>query len=138
MFHELIHICLIASINQFFASNNFYKDHNPSKLGDVDKALAKYAGEEDKLFKALAKRYKVDPCVFGVEVTDGTDGFKSYATANNTFGSLTSPKRTPAFGTLGSSKGDQKSKGRSTITSLKTYTEDLRVKNETEDTMDCD
>ncbi|CAM9190945.1 unnamed protein product [Heterosigma akashiwo] len=35
----------------------FYKEHNPAKLGEVDKMLRKYAGREDELFKRLERVY---------------------------------------------------------------------------------
>mmetsp|Transcript_31999 Transcript_31999/g.42222 ORF Transcript_31999/g.42222 Transcript_31999/m.42222 type:complete len:135 (+) Transcript_31999:160-564(+) len=35
----------------------FYREHNPSKLGEVDKMLKKYKGREDELFKRLERVY---------------------------------------------------------------------------------
>eukprot|EP00949_MAST-11_sp_MAST-11-sp1_P005300 g5300.t1 len=35
----------------------FYKKHNPSKLGDVDATLKKFGGREDLLFAKLEKKY---------------------------------------------------------------------------------
>ena len=45
---------------------SFYREKNPSKVDEVDKLLAKYAGNEEKLFQNLAAKYKLDPSVFGV------------------------------------------------------------------------
>ena len=36
----------------------FYTKHNPSKLGTVDKTLAKFKGREDVLFQKLADKYE--------------------------------------------------------------------------------
>ncbi|GLD95461.1 hypothetical protein PINS_up004106 [Pythium insidiosum] len=36
----------------------FYQQHNPTKLGDVDSTLAKYKGNEAKLFQNLSIKYK--------------------------------------------------------------------------------
>ena len=46
----------------------FYQTHNPSKVGEVDKLLNKYAGKEEQLFVNLAKKYNLDPAQFGVNV----------------------------------------------------------------------
>jgi len=45
---------------------DFYQKRNPSKVGEVDKLLAKYAGQEEQLFRNLAKKYSLDPALFGV------------------------------------------------------------------------
>jgi hypothetical protein len=37
-----------------------YSVHNPEKLADVDRTVAKYASKEDKLLKKLAKKYGAD------------------------------------------------------------------------------
>lgn len=110
----------------------FYTDHNQSKLGDVDKTLAKYAGKEEQLFMNLAKRYDASPSIFGDAPTTETGAFKSNSNANNTFSSVAST-RAIGFGSF-----SQTSKGkRSTITSLKSYTEELRASSASED-MECD
>jgi hypothetical protein len=44
----------------------FYQQYNAAKLGDVDKVLQKYQGHEEKLFRNLAHKYKLDPAVFGL------------------------------------------------------------------------
>ena len=46
---------------------SFYQTHNPSKVGEVDKIMNKYAGHEDKLFVNLAKMYNVDPKQFDLK-----------------------------------------------------------------------
>jgi hypothetical protein len=47
----------------------FYQQHNPSKLSEVDKLLAKYQGKEENMFRNLAKKYNMDPSVFGLSST---------------------------------------------------------------------
>ncbi|CAM9665337.1 unnamed protein product [Chrysoparadoxa australica] len=46
----------------------FYCQHNPEKLGDVDSLLAKYQGEEKKMFQRLYKKYDVS-----LTQAEGTD-----------------------------------------------------------------
>ncbi|CAL6340154.1 unnamed protein product [Bathycoccus prasinos] len=36
----------------------YYEDVNPAKLGEVPRLLAKYKGREEKLYKALRKKYE--------------------------------------------------------------------------------
>jgi hypothetical protein len=43
----------------------FYTKNKPEKLKDVDKTMTKYAGQEDKLFTALKKKYKCAIPPFG-------------------------------------------------------------------------
>jgi hypothetical protein len=79
---------------------SFYQAHNPSKLGEVDKTLAKYAGKEELMFLNLARKYNVDPAMFGVNGCNSTAtppaaGF-GCSTAQ-TFGSQTVPGS--SFGT---------------------------------------
>lgn len=62
----------------------FYQQHNPSKVGEVDRLLAKYQGNEEQLFRNLAKRYNLDPSMFGL-------------TSTPTLGSTPAPAA-PAFG----------------------------------------
>lgn len=45
----------------------FYQQRNPSKLGEVDKLLAKYQRNEEQMFRNLAKKYNLDPSVFGLQ-----------------------------------------------------------------------
>lgn len=47
----------------------FYQQHNPSKIGEVDRLLVKYQGNEEQLFRNLAKRYNLDPSLFGLSAT---------------------------------------------------------------------
>lgn len=73
--------------------HQFYQEKNPSKVAEVDKVLAKYSGKEEQMFRNLAKKYQLDPSVFGIAPGAPTPGFGSPATA-------------PAFGqasTMGSS-----------------------------------
>ncbi|GKY99450.1 hypothetical protein MPSEU_000899500 [Mayamaea pseudoterrestris] len=44
----------------------FYQQQNPSKLADVDKLLTKYQGQHESMFRNLAKKYEMDPAVFGL------------------------------------------------------------------------
>ena len=103
----------------------FYTEHNPGKLSDVDKTIAKYSGNEMQMFKKLAKKYNVNPAVFGVGSTSSsttpttnntTAAFKAYASDNNAFESLslTSPKAHQSYG-FKQASSDTKGKGRSTI-----------------------
>lgn len=41
----------------------FYKKHNPSKLGEVDKLLDKYKGNEEQMLRNVAYKYQVDATV---------------------------------------------------------------------------
>lgn len=75
--------------------HQFYQEKNPSKVAEVDKVLAKYSGKEEQMFRNLAKKYQLDPSVFGIApgAPTPTSGFGSPAAA-------------PAFGqasTMGSS-----------------------------------
>merc|ERR1719409_1171202 len=38
-----------------------YKEHNPTKLGDVDNLLAKYRGREELVYRGICDKYKVEP-----------------------------------------------------------------------------
>ena len=44
----------------------FYQQRNPSKISEVDKLLTKYAGKEEQLLRNLAKKYNLDPSLFGL------------------------------------------------------------------------
>jgi hypothetical protein len=72
---------------------NFYTSHNPAKLAEVDKTLAKYAGKEDLLFLNLAKKYNVDPAQFGVNASQA-----SVASPLPAFGAQGSGFGAPSFG----------------------------------------
>merc|ERR1711966_397627 len=45
---------------------SFYQTKDPSKLNSVDNILTKYAGKEEQLFLNLARKYNLDPSMFGV------------------------------------------------------------------------
>jgi len=45
----------------------FYQQSNPTKVSEVDKLLVKYAGKEEQMFRNLAKKYNVDPTLFGLK-----------------------------------------------------------------------
>lgn len=69
----------------------FYQQYNASKLNEVDKLLGKYSGREEDLFRNLAKKYNMDPSVFGISSAP------SAPTATpGAFGAAPAP---PAFGT---------------------------------------
>ena len=65
----------------------FYQEKNPSKVTEIDKVLAKYSGKEEQMFRNLAKKYQLDPSVFGIAAAppNPTQGFVAAAS-------------TPAFG----------------------------------------
>jgi len=44
----------------------FYQKYNPTKVSEVDKLLNKYNGNEEQMFRNLAKKYNVDPSIFGL------------------------------------------------------------------------
>lgn len=44
----------------------FYQNHNPAKVDEADRLLEKYRGNEDTLFRNLAKKYNLDPSIFGL------------------------------------------------------------------------
>jgi hypothetical protein len=80
---------------------SFYQSHNPAKVAEVDKTLAKYAGKEELLFLNLAKKYNVDPAQFGVNASQAsapspTPGFGSVPAS--TFGSQSQGFGAPSFG----------------------------------------
>jgi hypothetical protein len=131
----------------------FYKDHNPSKVDSVERTLEKYASREEELFKALAKRYSVDLALLGVGESSKTFmgsprvAFASYAGGGlATFGSLATPKSKAqsygfGFGSCKQAPSDShNSKRRTTITSLRTYGDELRASgdNDSDDNMECD
>ena len=61
----------------------FFQTHNPSKVGNVDKVLIKYKGQEEKLFRTLAHKYgAVNPL---------SDDAGSKTTPSSTAGGLSSP-----------------------------------------------
>ncbi|RLN86915.1 hypothetical protein BBJ28_00007391 [Nothophytophthora sp. Chile5] len=48
-----------SAVNYRQKLEEFYQKHNPSKLSSVEATLAKYKGNEEKLFQNLATKYKV-------------------------------------------------------------------------------
>jgi len=44
-----------------------YKEHNPSKLADVDNLLMKYRGREELVYKGICEKYNVEPKLPGKE-----------------------------------------------------------------------
>lgn len=67
--------------------SQFYQEKNPSKVAEVDKLLEKYKGNEESLFRNLAKKYQLDPSVFGLT-----------AAAPTGFGATAGGTLAPAFG----------------------------------------
>jgi len=63
---------------------SFYQTHNPSKVNEVDKLLNKYVGREELLFLNLAKKYNLDPSMFGVSAPQPA---AAQSTGAATFGS---------------------------------------------------
>jgi hypothetical protein len=88
---------------------SFYQQHNPQKVAEVDKLLGKYQGNEEQMFRNLAKKYNMDPSVFGLPAavsigmtglaaTSGGFGQPAAIGGGPMFGSKSSPATTPAFG----------------------------------------
>lgn len=101
----------------------FYQQHNPSKLADIDKTLAKYQGREEKLFHDLEMKYKqqqqplpASSSAFGAQPTatfgstssfgqqsqQSTGGFGSTSSVGSGF---RQQSQAPAFGSSSSSTG---------------------------------
>jgi len=53
----------------------FYQEKNPAKMNEIEKVLAKYQGKEQQLFQNLARKYNIDPSVFGVPASAPATGF---------------------------------------------------------------
>lgn len=64
----------------------FYQEKNPSKVAEVDKLLTKYHGNEEQMFRNLAKKYQLDCSVFGISSSAPNPGFGSPPVANPAFG----------------------------------------------------
>jgi len=79
----------------------FYQQYNPSKLGEVDKVLTKYKGNEEQLFRNLAKKYKLDASAFGLPPAPAAGGFGSPAPAKTAFGQASTLGGTGGFGGSG-------------------------------------
>ena len=125
---------------------SFYNVHNPSKLCEVDKTLERYTGKEEELFTNLAKRYNVNPSIFGIDEEDvdtpvksnATGAFMAYASSNNTFGSLATPPRASGFGSSATqAPSSDNGRRRNTINSLNTFAGEMRASFAFTE-MDCD
>jgi len=94
----------------------FYQQRNPSKIAEVDKLLAKYAGKEEQMFRNLAKKYNLDPSVFslgaaapaptpafGAPPIGQPAGFGQASTMSGGFGNMASAPSTAGFGSFGQS-----------------------------------
>jgi hypothetical protein len=55
----------------------FYQQHNPSKIGEVDKLLSKYAGNEETLLRNLARKYNIDERLFGLSPSNMPSAFNN-------------------------------------------------------------
>ena len=56
---------------------DFYQQHNPSKITEVDKLLAKYAGNEENLLRNLSRKYNIDERLFGLPSLPAASDFSS-------------------------------------------------------------
>lgn len=70
----------------------FYQKYNPSKLNEVDKVLIKYKNNEEHLFRNLAKKYNLDPSLFGLPTNPQSSGFglAGSGSTQSGFGQITS------------------------------------------------
>jgi nuclear pore complex protein Nup98-Nup96 len=71
-------------------------------VGDVDKNLLKYKGNEELLFRNLAKKYNLDPTIFGLSPTPPASAAPfGQPSASGGFGQTSQPfasPSTPGFG----------------------------------------
>jgi hypothetical protein len=81
---------------------SYYQEHNPSKVNEVDTLLNKYAGREEELFLNLAKKYNLDPSMFGVVAPPPAT---TPSTGAMTFGSPAAMGNTSVFGSASSGGG---------------------------------
>ena len=87
----------------------FYQKYNQSRLGEVDKVLLKYKGNEEQLFRNLARKYNLDPTIFGLSPTPPASAvpFGQPSTSGG-FGQTSQPfgtPSTPGFGQTSSLGG---------------------------------
>jgi hypothetical protein len=82
-----------------------YEKYNPSKLGEIDKVLLKYAGQEELMLRNLAKKYNINHSDLGlkddIKATGGEamiSGFGHKAPFG--FGSLSNTSSHGGFGSL--------------------------------------
>lgn len=129
----------------------FYSVYNPLKVAKVDKLLAKYSCNEEELLRKLAKKYNVETSVFGIVESStrldanlvSTGPFITYVGSSTitTFGSLASPAtwkpQSFGFGSVKQIPGNG-SKGRTTLTSLKTHVGDMRTSSDYHSDNDMD
>lgn len=80
----------------------FYQKYNPNKVAEVDKFLMKYSGKEEQMFRNLAKKYNVDPTLFGLKnATVASPAFGTNA------GNPSSNFSSPSFGQSATSGSTQ-------------------------------
>ncbi|KAF1334260.1 Nuclear pore complex protein, partial [Globisporangium splendens] len=84
---------------------DFYTKHNPGKLGDVDSTLAKYKGNEEKLFQNLAIKYKTtvpgvpsSPAIQPAKPSAASSPFGNAGSFSSIGTSGSAPSTTPSFG----------------------------------------
>jgi hypothetical protein len=83
----------------------FYQQRNPSKISEVDKLLAKYAGKEELLLRNLAKKYNLNPSLFGLSAAPAPAfGSPTAMGQPSTFGQ-TAPAVGGGFGSSAASSG---------------------------------
>ncbi len=87
---------------------SFYQKHNPNKLDEVDTLLNKYAGREEQLFLNLARKYNLDPSIFGVAASQPVTTPSTGAVA---FGSPAPIGNTSLFGSASTVGGLSGSRG---------------------------
>jgi len=80
----------------------FYQQRNPSKISDVDKLLTKYAGQEEKLLRNLAKKYNLDPTTFGLTAAPVSAGTTTFGSSSMMGQAATPFGQPPTVGTFGS------------------------------------
>lgn len=56
-----------------------YKEHNPSKLNDVEGLLAKYKGREEQVYRSICEKYSVEPKLPKAQPAEAEGGKKSAA-----------------------------------------------------------
>lgn len=91
--------------------HSFYQQYNPTKVSEVDKLLVKYQGNEEQMFRNLAKKYNMDPSVFGLSNNMmGGGGMNTTSMTTSTqigagggFGMPSALGGGPTFGTIGGS-----------------------------------
>mmetsp|Transcript_10312 Transcript_10312/g.15211 ORF Transcript_10312/g.15211 Transcript_10312/m.15211 type:complete len:636 (-) Transcript_10312:87-1994(-) len=77
---------------------SFYQQYNPSKIAEVDKLLAKYTGQEEQLFRNLARKYNLDPSMFGISGAAAAAPAASQTSSPSAFGSPSPTRGSTGFG----------------------------------------